>query len=63
MFDYANGITNGGEMTLMVALQMFDIPFAVITPNYIWATHDINVINIPVVFINKLNNRGHATCE
>ena len=62
MFDYANGITNGGQMTLMVASQIFDIPFAVITPNYIWEMHDVDV-KIPVVVIHSSNNRWHATCE
>ena len=63
MFDYANSITNGGEMTLMVALQMFDIPFAVITSNYIWAMHDVDIVKIPVIVIHISNNRWHATCE
>ena len=63
MFDNANSITNGGEMTLMVASQMFDIPFAVITPNYIWTMHDVDIVKIPVIVIHTSNNRWPATCE
>ena len=36
-------------MTLMVLSQMFDLPVAIITPNYIWATHNIDVVTILIV--------------
>ena len=62
-YDYANNFTNGGEMMLMVLSQMFDLPVTIITPNYIWATHDIDVVTIPIVIIHDHTGKWHATCK
>ena len=62
-YDYANNFTNGGEMTLMVLSQMFNLPLAIITPNYIWATQDIDVVTILIVIIHDNTGRWHATCK
>ena len=63
LYDYANNKSNGGEMTLVVLSQMFQWPVTIITPMYIWATHDIKLFTIPIILIHDNNGRWHATCK
>ena len=38
--------TDGAEMTVMIIFQMLNVPMVIITPKYIWQTHDIPIPKI-----------------
>ena len=61
--NFAKGKTHDEEIILMVASQMFELPIGVITPNYIWCTHDIDVPSMPVVLLLDKNGNWSGTCK
>ena len=61
--NFTEGKTHGEELILMVASQMFELPIGIITPNYIWCTHDVDVTSTPVVLLLDKNDNWSGICK
>ena len=52
---------DGAEMTVTIIFQMLNVPMAIITPNYIWRTHDIPIPKIPLIVLLNRHGQWYAT--